>query len=91
VHAALPQARILFLAIKESPSRVHVREQVLAANKLIAADCATDPRCTFVDVATPMLDADGKTRPELFRADRLHLLPAGYAIWTKVLAPHLKP
>jgi lysophospholipase L1-like esterase len=91
VHAALPKARILFLAIKESPSRVHVREQVLAANKLVAADCETDPRCTFVDVATPMLDAEGKTRPELFRADRLHMLPAGYVIWARVLAPHLKP
>jgi lysophospholipase L1-like esterase len=89
VHAALPATRILFLAIKESPSREKMRNQVLIANKLIAADCATDPRCTFVDVATPMLDANGKTRPELFRPDRLHLLPAGYAIWTKALAPHL--
>lgn len=91
VHAALPKTKILFLALKESPSRAHVREQVLATNKLIAADCATDPRCTFVDVATPMLDAAGKTRLELFREDRLHMLPAGYAIWTKVLAPYLQP
>ncbi len=91
VHAALPQTKILFLAIKESPSRVKVREQVLATNKLIAAACATDPRCTFVDVATPMLDAQGHTRLELFREDKLHLRPAGYAIWTKVLAPYLKP
>lgn len=91
VHAALPATRILYLAIKESPSRVRVREQVLATNRLIAADCATDPRCTFVDVATPMLDAQGRPRPELFRDDQLHMKPAGYAIWTKVLSPYLKP
>ena len=38
-----------------------------------------------------MLDAAGKTRPELFIADQLHMQPAGYAIWTRVLAPYLKP
>lgn len=89
VHAALPDTKIIYLAIKESPSRARVRTQVLATNKLIAADCATDRRCTFVDVATPLLDAAGRPRPELFRADQLHLLPAGYAIWTETLAPHL--
>jgi len=91
VHAALPKTRIIYLAMKESPVRARVRAQVLAGNRLIAADCATDPRCTFVDVATPLLDAQGRTRPELFRADGLHLLPAGYAIWTRVLAPYLRP
>ena len=91
IHAALPAARIIFLAIKESPVRARIRAQVLAANRLFAADCATDARCAFVDVATPLLDAAGGSRPELFSADQLHMLPAGYAIWTKVLAPHLKP
>lgn len=91
VHAALPAARIIFLSIKESPSRERIRSQVRAANNLIAADCATDPRCTFVDMAKPLLDANGNYRPDLFKADRLHLNPQGYAIWTRVLAPYLKP
>ena len=91
IHAALPKTRIIFLAIKESPSRVKIREQVLLANRLVASECAKDPRLTFIDVATPMLDAAGKTRPEIFVADQLHLNAAGYAIWTKTLAPFLKP
>ncbi len=91
VHAALPAAKIIYLAIKESPSRARVRAEVRAANRRIAADCGTDPRCTFVDVATPLLSADGAYRPELFHEDQLHLLPAGYVIWTKVLAPYLQP
>lgn len=91
VHAALPGTKILFLAIKESPSRAGVRAQVREGNRLIAADCATDPRCRFVDVATPLLDAKGGYRPELFREDQLHLKPAGYAIWTRILAPLLQP
>jgi lysophospholipase L1-like esterase len=91
VHAALPKTKIIYLAMKESPVRAKVRAQILAGNRLIAADCATDPRCTFVDVATPLLDAAGNYRPELFRDDQLHMKPAGYAIWTKILAPYLKP
>ena len=70
--------------------RVVIRQRVIATNQLIAADCKTDPRCQFVDVDTPMLDAQGQYRPELFRDDQLHLNSAGYAIWTKVLAPYLK-
>ncbi len=89
IHAALPTTRIIFLAIKESPSRANIRAQVLLTNRLLALDCLSDPLCRFVDVATPLLDAAGHTRPELFREDQLHLLPAGYAIWTQTLAPYL--
>ena len=91
VHAALPQTRILFLAIKECPARVRVRDAVRRANRLIAADCAAGPGCEFLDVATPLLAPDGGFRPELYRADGLHLSAAGYAVWTRVLAPHLQP
>ncbi|MDI1335642.1 MAG: SGNH/GDSL hydrolase family protein [Lacunisphaera sp.] len=91
VHAALPATKIIYLAMKESPVRATVRPQVREGNRLIAAACATDQRCTFVDVAAPLLDAKGGYRPELFREDQLHLRPAGYAIWTKVLAPYLQP
>ena len=91
IHASQPSTKIIFLAIKESPVRAKIRDQVLLTNQLIAAECARDPRCQFVDVATPLLDHQGQTRPELFRPDRLHLLPAGYAVWTKILAPYLQP
>lgn len=91
IHATLPTAKIIYLAIKESPVRASVREQVLATNALIRAACEKDGDCTFVDLATPLLDAAGKPRPELFRSDRLHLNADGYSIWTKVLAPYLKP
>jgi lysophospholipase L1-like esterase len=91
VHAALPQTKIIFLAIKECPSRAQVRAQDRAANRLIAADCAAHPGCEFLDVDTPLLTPAGGFRPELYRADQLHLSPAGYAIWARLLAPHLAP
>jgi hypothetical protein len=91
IHAALPATRILYLSIKASPSRARILPQVQEANRLIAADCAAHPGCRFVDVATPLLDAHGGYRSELFREDQLHMLPAGYAIWTRILTPLLQP
>jgi lysophospholipase L1-like esterase len=87
----MPNVRIFFLSIKESPSRTRIRADVLRTNELIAAECGAGRNCLYVDVATPMLDKDGKPRPELFVADQLHMNHAGYAIWTAVLAPLLKP
>ncbi|WP_164976170.1 SGNH/GDSL hydrolase family protein [Oleiharenicola lentus] len=89
LHAALPEAKLLYLSITLAPSRANIHDAMRKANRLIAADCATDPRCTFVDINTPMAGDKPAPGPELFVEDQLHLNPAGYAIWTKVLAPHI--
>ena len=92
LHAALPQTRLIYIAITLAPSRARIHDQMRTANRLIAAVCATDPRCQFIDINPSMLGPNGGTpRSDLFREDQLHLLPAGYAIWTKVLAPYLNP
>ena len=90
VHAALPRTRIVFIAIKPSPSRVKIKDHVVRANDLIAAACARDPRLAFADVYTPMLTITGEMRPELFVKDMLHLNEAGYAVWTPVVARYLR-
>ena len=91
VHAALPETRIVYIAVKPSPSRWKLHEKFERTNALIAAACAKDPqRLRFVDVWHPMLDAKGEPRPELFMADMLHMKPAGYAIWTPLVAAQLK-
>jgi hypothetical protein len=91
LHAALPDTKLLFLSINYSPSRTRVQDAMRTANQLIATDCASDPRCTYVDVCTPMLDAHGQPQPVYFQQDMLHMKPAGYAIWTRVLTPLLQP
>lgn len=91
LHAALPATRLIYLSITLAPSRARIHDAMRTANRLIAADCATDPRCTFVDINPPMLGASGGARPELFVDDQLHLNRDGYAIWAKVLAPYLQP
>lgn len=90
IHAALPQTRVVFIGVKPSPSRWKLHEKFEQTNRLVQAFCAQDKRRVFVDVWQPMLDAKGQPRPELFLADMLHMKPAGYAIWTPLVAKAIK-
>jgi lysophospholipase L1-like esterase len=36
-----------------------------------------------------MIDDEGKPRPDLFLDDNLHMNKTGYAIWQKLIEPHL--
>lgn len=86
----LPGVRIGYLAIKPSPSRVEQLERQQEANRLVREWASTQTGVDFIDVATPMLDADGRPRAELFIEDRLHMNADGYALWRKVVAPYLE-
>jgi lysophospholipase L1-like esterase len=55
------------------------------ANQKVRALADSDPRLCYIDVATPMLDANGRPRPELFGPDRLHLNLTGYALWAEII------
>lgn len=89
IRARTSAAPVVFIALKPSPSRRALTPTMREANQQIAALCATDPRCTFVDVFTPMLDAQGEPRAELFLKDNLHMNAEGYRLWTNLVAPVL--
>jgi lysophospholipase L1-like esterase len=89
VRRELPDTHIAYISIKPSPSRVDLLPQIREANALIRDYADADPHVEFIDVYTPMLDASGKPRRELFRADALHLNADGYALWKAVIAPHV--
>lgn len=90
VRTTLPQARVVCLAVKPSPSRWNLADKVRQTNALLQAVVAQDTMATYVDVFTPMIGADGRPRAELFRDDSLHMTPAGYAIWRDAVAPALQ-
>ena len=90
VHRSLPSTRIVFVSIKPSESRWHLVDQMRAANEMVKRFTATDRRLEYVDVFTPMLGADGRPRPELFRDDKLHMTPAGYTLWRQLLLSVVK-
>lgn len=89
VRRDLPGTRTAFISIKPSPARAALIDAARVANGLIRDTIDRDRRLSYINVFTPMLDADGKPRPELFGEDGLHLNAAGYALWTRLVKPHL--
>jgi len=90
VHRDLPGTPIGYLAIKPSPSRVSQLPAQQEANAMVRAWAEDTEGVDYIDVATPMLDARGQPRGELFIDDRLHMNAAGYALWREVVAPWLR-
>lgn len=89
IRAKQPEVPLVFMSMKESPSRKQYRDTLLKANAMIKNHMATMPKAVYLDVNAKMLDKDGNTRPELFREDMLHMKKQGYDIWEKALRPYL--
>lgn len=88
IRAKLPQVPIVYIGMKPSPSRDKYQQKCKAANDLIEKFIATEKNTVFVDVFTPML-VNGKSRPELFVGDMLHMNKEGYTLWEKLVQPFL--
>jgi lysophospholipase L1-like esterase len=89
VETAVPDARIYYLSMKPSRERWIDWPQEQRGNTLIAKICASDPRLTYIDVATPMLAAGTPPPTELFMPDGMHPSPKGYALWTGIIKPRI--
>lgn len=85
VRTALPDARLIYIAIKPSLARWKWAPAMEDANRRIRSLCEEDDRLTFVDIWAPMLGDDGRPRRELFADDGLHLNAAGYQLWRRAL------
>lgn len=89
VATEFPSTDIILIAVKPSPSRVSKLAAMAELNGLLRDLCTARPNLRYADVFTPMLNASGQPRPELFGSDMLHMNSAGYAIWKSVLDPLL--
>jgi lysophospholipase L1-like esterase len=90
MHRDLPATRVVFVSIKPSIARWSIVDNMRQANRLVREYVRTDPRLVYVDVFTPMLDASGQPRRELYLEDGLHMTTAGYAIWRERIAPVIR-
>jgi lysophospholipase L1-like esterase len=90
VHAALPQAKIVFVSIKPSIRRWKWMDAIRATNARIEEYCANHRNLVYLDVVPKMLTPGGEPRKELLVEDGLHMTPAGYRIWNEALGPLLK-
>lgn len=89
IRMKLPETDILYVAIKPSPSRWHLKSKMVETNELIRKFLRRKKQAKFVNVWKAMLGPDGKPMDTLFLEDKLHMNAKGYAIWQRLIEPHL--
>ncbi|MCC6722918.1 MAG: hypothetical protein IT258_00310 [Saprospiraceae bacterium] len=86
----LPDATVIFISAKPSPSRWHLWKNIQQYNSMVEQFAASRPdKLRFVDVTKELLGTNGEPNPALYVEDKLHLNASGYAKWTAVLKPLL--
>jgi lysophospholipase L1-like esterase len=89
IREKLPDAGVIYISIKPSPSREKYMPAMEEANVMIRQFLSSYPKTVYVDIYHPMLDDHGKPRKELFIGDKLHMNKKGYAIWRDAITPYL--
>jgi len=89
VHHELPDTWVYVLSIKPSKLRWNQWPKMKEANKLMQDFAATEQHVQYIDIATPMFDANGNLPSDLFKSDGLHPSPKLYAMWTAIIKPIL--
>ncbi len=90
VHARQPGTPIFYMSIKPSLARWGNWPAMKRANQMVADYAAKHDQVTYMDMATCLLGPDGTPDPSMYVADGLHLSPAAYAKWTKIVREHVE-
>lgn len=90
ILADFPGVTFVYLPIKPSSSRWNYWERMQEVNRRVRAYNETNKQLHYVDLATPLLGANGRPDDTLYLEDRLHLNKQGYAKWNRVLGPVLE-
>jgi lysophospholipase L1-like esterase len=89
VQRVSPRTHIVYLSVKPGPARWDVWGEAQATNALLEEFAAGRDNVHYVDVGSAMIGPDGQPIPELFVRDGIHMTPAGYEVWTRILTPVL--
>jgi len=90
IRNAGSDAEIVFLSIKPSPARMDVWSEMQKANDELRAFTESEGGLHYIDVGSDLLGRNGRPRPELYVADGIHMTPAGYEIWDRIVGPVLR-
>lgn len=83
----VPDAEIVYIAMKPSPARWHLWDKYEEANSLIENLCVLSNQLHYIDVASMMIGDNDYPDPSIFVEDRLHMNAEGYKRWTTVVKP----
>jgi len=89
IKAKLPDAEIVYIAIKPSLARWDKVLEMSKTNTMINEFLNNQDNGTFADIFFPMIGLDGKPMGRLFIEDGLHMSEEGYQLWTKILRPYI--
>lgn len=89
IRSRYPKVSIVYVSMKPSPSRQHLMAKFNVANVMIKSFLHKKKRTVFIDVYKAMLTKEGTPREDIFLQDNLHMNKEGYAIWQKLIEPHL--
>ena len=89
IRINLPNTKVHFVSIKPSPSRSHLIPKMKEVNQQVSAFLKKEKNTGFINVYPSLLDEKGNIRDELFVEDKLHVNEKGYALWQKIILPHL--
>ncbi len=90
LHAHMPNARIVFISIKPSPSRWKIENDLIVTNFLMKLMVLKHPNLRFVDIYIPMLNDRGEPDSSFYSPDSLHMSEAGYTLWKNAVTKALK-
>jgi len=89
VRSRLPRTVIVYIGWNPSVARWKQADKEKEMNRLIEAHVRRTPGLKYADAWSIPLDAAGKPRPELFRADGLHFNARGYEELIRRVRPFL--
>jgi lysophospholipase L1-like esterase len=81
---ALGQTPVWFVSIKPAKARWALQDKMSATNDKVKALAEKRPDLAYIDIVPAMLGPDGQPK-DVFLADRLHMTPAGYALWAPIV------
>jgi lysophospholipase L1-like esterase len=90
IHAALPKTKVYYISLFPNVARKSQDAQCVKINQLIEDYSKSRPLLGYIDTASRMRAADGGPRPELLRADGLHLNDDGYQLWHEIVGAVLR-
>jgi lysophospholipase L1-like esterase len=86
IREKLPKkTEVLFISPKPSLLRWHLKDKYVEYNRKLLTWTKQFKNVRYIDVWTPMLDAEGNVMKDLFVEDGLHMNAKGYEIWAKVI------
>ncbi len=88
-NKALPNSKIVYLAMKHSPQRDFAWTKMNDVNLYVKSLASRNSNITYVDLNYLNLDSTGNLDHDFFENDKLHLSTKAYTAWSAKLKPIL--